>query len=103
MHGLQYGVQRCYHGESDENDHQPYNQRQGGFYHGDEGVNAADDPLFVKVGQGGEGAGQQDAESAERAYRLLMAPQSKDAAIEKKDGYEDTDRTNMERLIESAK
>lgn len=42
------------------------------------------------------------AEAAERAYKMLMAPQSKDAAQDKKEGYGDTDRANMERLIESA-
>ncbi|MCG8595171.1 MAG: CvpA family protein [Kiloniellales bacterium] len=48
------------------------------------------------------GALRDDAEAAERAYRLLIAPPSKDAAADETPGYRDAERANMERLIESA-
>ena len=48
------------------------------------------------------GALRDDAEAAERAYQLLIAPPSKDAAAEDNQGYRDAERANMERLIESA-
>ena len=50
----------------------------------------------------GLGSLQDDAEAAERAYNILIAPPSKDGKPEDNEGYRQQERSNMERLIESA-